>query len=466
MLKEAIELQKKAVNKLIEISKEKEEITFRAPTGSGKTYMMADFMDQILDLDQNIIFLVSTLSKGNLASQNYEKFLSYHEKNKFKNISPYLISSEVSGEEALFIPNDFNVYILPRDLYKRGGRLMQGAMEIFLEEMTRKKWLGGKEKKIYLIKDECHVLTSNLDHLSKDYFYRTINFSATPKLSRRQVPDVEITDEEAVLVKLIKEVEINEEETLHEALEKFETIKEKYRNLLGVNPCLIIQISNQEKADEELKNTIFPALKSKHQELKWMLIVDKEEKCDTNDFFKVKKMSVSKWKDYVKENHSTIDIIIFKMVISEGFDIPRACMLFQIRDSQSKQLDEQVIGRVRRNPRLLDFETLSEEAKNLAMTSWVWGIIPEEKKIARKVKLFDEQQDFIENIKIKTTELQDIKEKIDFCSATYLKNQERHFQYQSIFEMYKKLNKSDYEIKKCVIHMLQAIKNGGNLTKI
>ena len=33
------------------------------------------------------------------------------------------------------------------------------------------------------------------------------------------------------------------------------------------------------------------------------------------------------------------------MVISEGWDIPRACMLYQIRDSKSKQLDEQVMGR-------------------------------------------------------------------------------------------------------------------------
>ena len=48
MLKEVIELQKKAVNKLIEAIDEKDEITFRSPTGSGKTYMMADFMNQIL----------------------------------------------------------------------------------------------------------------------------------------------------------------------------------------------------------------------------------------------------------------------------------------------------------------------------------------------------------------------------------------------------------------------------------
>lgn len=322
-------------------------------------------------------------------------------------------------------------------------------MDNFLQTMTLNKWLGGKEKKIYLIKDECHVATNNLDTLSSSYFDKVLNFSATPKLSRRQVPDVEITDTEAVNAKLIKYVELSDEEDISVAINKFEEIKEQYRNLLGVNPCLIIQISNKEKADEELNNIIFPELnKAEHQDLKWMLIVDKEDKCNTNDTFKAKKLPVSKWKDYAKENSSTIDIIIFKMVISEGWDIPRACMLFQIRDSKSKQLDEQVIGRVRRNPRLLDFENLSDEAQKLAMTSWVWGIIPEDGKKVRNVKLFDEQQDFINNIQIKTTILKNLSDKIDFNVEEFLKTNEGHDHYMSIFEMFKKLNKADNEIKK------------------
>lgn len=55
-------------------------------------------------------------------------------------------------------------------------------------------------------------------------------------------------------------------------------------------------------------------------------------------------------------------------------------MLYQVRDTKSVQLDEQVMGRVRRNPRLLDFETISEPAKRLATTALIWGIVPEEKK--------------------------------------------------------------------------------------
>ncbi len=183
-------------------------------------------------------------------------------------------------------------------------------------------------------------------------------------------------------------VEMNEDEevTVDDALEKFIEIKAQYNNLLNVNPCLIIQISNKDKAAEEWANKIKPAL-DRHQALKWMVIVNtykstgttdrnRELLCDTNDDVK-KKLPVSKWKDYAKGAHSTIDVIIFKMVISEGWDIPRACMLYQVRDTQSKQLDEQVMGRVRRNPRLLDYENLSKEAQDLASTAWVWGIKPD-----------------------------------------------------------------------------------------
>lgn len=221
---------------------------------------------------------------------------------------------------------------------------MQGSMEGFLHDITSGRMFGGKEKKVYLIKDECHIATNNLDNLGEKFFSKIYNFSATPKLSRGQHPDVEIKNEDAVNAKLIKDIELmNEGESVADAIEKFEEVKQDYRNHLGVNPCLIIQISNKDKADAEIAEIKRVLEKAEHVDIKWMLIVNDDKECDTNDSFKAKKLSVSKWKDYAKENSSTIDIIIFKMVITEGWDIPRACMLYQMRDSQSKQLDEQVM---------------------------------------------------------------------------------------------------------------------------
>ena len=44
------------------------------------------------------------------------------------------------------------------------------------------------------------------------------------------------------------------------------------------------------------------------------------------------------------------------------------------------------------------FENLSDEAQKLAMTSWVWGIIPDDGKKVRNVKLYDEPTDITNNI--------------------------------------------------------------------
>ena len=50
MLQEIIELQNSAVEKLVALTRQnaKNVYTFRAPTGSGKTYMMADYMNRLL----------------------------------------------------------------------------------------------------------------------------------------------------------------------------------------------------------------------------------------------------------------------------------------------------------------------------------------------------------------------------------------------------------------------------------
>ena len=443
MLQEAIDLQNDAINKLVDLSSLQSDITFKAPTGSGKTFMMAKMMDRIIENNPDVIFLVSALSKGGLAQQNFDKFSEYQHNGLVNNLEPYLISTEVYKEEQLYIPTDKNVYILSRDLYKKNGLLMRGPMVGFLQHMTLGGFLGKKHKKIYLIKDECHIKTNNLDTLSDEFFTKVFNISATPNLKRGQKIDVEISEVDAVNTKLIKDVTIIDDldATIGDSLKKLQEIKTDYRNMLQVNPCLIIQISNKNKADKEIEMIMNELNTAENLNLKWMLIVNKETECDTNDTFKAKKLPVNKWKDYAKENLSTIDVIIFKMVISEGWDIPRACMLYQVRDSNSDQLNEQVLGRVRRNPRLLDYKELPDDAQKLATTSWVWGMPSVNRKKTHKVILHDQDATISKNFKIKTTRLKPITKKNHFDLKSFLKNKSETTSPSSIFDLYKK-NKS------------------------
>lgn len=447
MLQKARDLQQNAVAELykkITLDSSKTEFTFRAPTGSGKTRMMADLMNQVLQSDSNIVFLVSTLSKGGLAEQNFQEFTKCVNSGTFIKLKPHLISSEANGEERLYIPSDYNVYVLPRDLYKKDSKLMeQGVMLNFLMELTMKQG-----KILYLIKDECHQKTKNIDELNRlnGFFSKVINCSATPDFKKGQHPDVEITDDDAVNAKLIKQVEMGDEnDGVEAAINKLEEIKESYRNLLGVNPCLIIQVSNKNKTSTELDK--IKSILTKHQSLKWMYILGdgNKEKGDTND--KVRELPQAKWANYAKESSSTIDVIIFKMKISEGWDIPRACMLYQVRETASDQLDEQVVGRVRRNPRLLDFEKLSEDAQKLATTAWVWGVRSSSVPKSYQVNLFGNPEDIPSAIKIKTTKLKSMGERKNFDIKTFLDSKMREPAHASIFDIYAKLEKCDAEIK-------------------
>ena len=472
MLDEVKELQDNAVSQLLSLIAKKNEITFKAPTGSGKTHMMADFMNRVLSEKSDVVFIVSSLSKAELAKQNYDAFESYIADGKFTNLNPYLINSENGTEGSLYIPLDYNVYVLPRDLYKAKSKLKDGAALLnFLNEI---KQIGmGDGKDIYVIKDECHVATTNLDDLKDTFFTKVINFSATPNLKRGQKPDVEILEASAVNAHLIKSVKYcDDTDTLDDALEQFIKVKKSYlSNSINVNPCMIIQISNEDKADEEI-NQIKKSLE-KYQ-LKWMLILDNsEKKSETNDTIQLKKQPLSKWKYFAKQDQSTIDIIIFKMIITEGWDIRRACMLYQVRDTKSKQLDEQVIGRVRRNPRLIDFEKLSEDAQKLISTAYVWGIRPKEENLSQQMTLLfgDEKDNTIQKeIKIRTTRLKDFKTNnaIDIDSLQLTDKNE--LTPKSIFDLYREVNKTTLEVQTRYSDYVDTydkfFKFGNNITEI
>ena len=61
MLREVQELQEEAVEGILKALERQDEVTFKAPTGSGKTHMMADLMNRVLSEDPKAVFLVSTL---------------------------------------------------------------------------------------------------------------------------------------------------------------------------------------------------------------------------------------------------------------------------------------------------------------------------------------------------------------------------------------------------------------------
>lgn len=460
MLEEVKNLQERAISELVQSLSEKDDVVFKAPTGSGKTFIMARVMDEVLSKNDNVVFIVSSLSKANLAQQNYDKFEEYLEYGFVNYLNPHLISSETSCESALYIPSVNNVYVLPQALYKAKSKLK--GQQAFLKLLLEIKNHG---RVLYLIKDESHVATNNLDEL-KSFFTKIINISATPK----KKPDVEISEQDAVNACLIKRVQYCSSadygdddfsvdslqyKELLKALDYLKECKKDYLEKSNINPCLIIQISNKDLGEKQF-NVIERALGlSEYKDLKWVGYAKDPKVCQTND--QMIKTSPQKWEKYCKPNDSTIDVIIFKMAITEGCDIPRANMLFQIRDSKSKQLDVQVLGRVRRNPRIMDFEKITDEKeRRLFTTAYVWGIkdnSSEQKSVDVTLKGSVPDGNRIKNeiqeeIKVKITKLADLNDtQSNFDIDTFLKEKQAPDSCKSIFELYNELTKSSNRIQ-------------------
>lgn len=460
MLDDVKNLQERAISELVQSLSEKDDVVFKAPTGSGKTFIMAKVMDEVISKDDNVVFIVSSLSKANLAQQNYDKFNEYLELGLVQHLNPHLISSETSCEGALYIPSVNNVYVLPQALYKAKSKLK--GQQAFLKLLLEIKNHG---RVLYLIKDESHVATNNLDEL-KSFFTKIINISATPK----KKPDVEISEQDAVNACLIKcvqycssadygdddfSVDSLQYKELLKALDYLKECKKDYLEKSNINPCLIIQISNKDLGEKQF-NVIERALGlSEYKDLKWVGYAKDPKVCQTND--QMIKTSPQKWEKYCKPNDSTIDVIIFKMAITEGWDIPRANMLFQIRDSKSKQLDVQVLGRVRRNPRIMDFEKITDEKeRRLFTTAYVWGIkdnSSEQKSVDVTLKGSVPDGNRIKNeiqeeIKVKITKLADLNDtQSNFDIDTFLKEKQTPESCKSIFELYNELTKSSNRIQ-------------------
>lgn len=460
MLDDVKNLQERAISELVQSLSEKDDVVFKAPTGSGKTFIMARVMDEVISKDDNVVFIVSSLSKANLAQQNYDKFNEYLELGLVQHLNPHLISSETSCESALYIPSVNNVYVLPQALYKAKSKLK--GQQAFLKLLLEIKNHG---RVLYLIKDESHVATNNLDEL-KSFFTKIINISATPK----KKPDVEISEQDAVNACLIKRVQYCSSadygdddfsvdslqyKELLKALDYLKECKKDYLEKSNINPCLIIQISNKDLGEKQF-NVIERALGlSEYKDLKWVGYAKDPKVCQTND--QMIKTSPQKWEKYCKPNDSTIDVIIFKMAITEGWDIPRANMLFQIRDSKSKQLDVQVLGRVRRNPRIMDFEKITDEKeRRLFTTAYVWGIkdnSSEQKSVDVTLKGSVPDGNRIKNeiqeeIKVKITKLADLNDtQSNFDIDSFLKEKQTPESCKSIFELYNELTKSSNRIQ-------------------
>jgi type III restriction enzyme len=191
-----------------------------------------------------------------------------------------------------------------------------------------------------------------------------IKMTATPNLSDPTVKFVQILEsdindgyknENKWLLKthptLLLNDTMSEDALLEHAIIEYKKVKESYRTLekdnIFIHPALLIQVSNEPSSKDE-KKIFFDALeeiktKLEFHGLSWVKYFGNSDK-DSNAVFKDKFTL-----DEITQIDNPTDVVLFKIGPSTGWDIPRACMLLQLRKVCSEKLNIQTIGRIKRN---------------------------------------------------------------------------------------------------------------------
>ena len=340
--------QEKCVNELIDecISNKNDEIVVKAPTGSGKTIMLINFIERYIDyVSKKSIFVWLTPGTGELEEQSKNKMNKYLPERDTKFINDVLKSGFKEGD---------TVFINWESVNKKGNTA--------IKEQERKNLFDRIEEaknnnfNFIIIIDEEHMnQTIKSEKIIRSFYPKhIIRASATPIFNKKvkmiEVDEVDVINEGLICKKLyINEgvegnihIENEHEYLINLALEKRKKIHNEYKkNNLDINPLIIVQLPNGEKSE-----LLVPSIES---------YLEKKGFNYEND--------IAIWLSERKENIENISlnnnrftILIMKQAISTGWDCPRAKILVKLRDNMSEVLETQIIGRIRRMPKAKHYE--------------------------------------------------------------------------------------------------------------
>lgn len=354
--------QRDAVNELKQYisigfkSTSRKEVVFKAPTGSGKTFMAASLFEELAEENPSVNFCIlwACPGKGELHKQSFDAVKTYLGGNPVCSLLEdnfFGSRKYIKDKEIVFI-NWEKLIQKDKETGKWANNLMKDQEGMnFIDVIEKTKQNGTR---VILVIDESHIGASQKARIQE--FINTIiipnivlEMSATPLNNHI---DVEIEAQKVVDEGMIKEdVIVNqginkEDKTLAEqdsellvlqkGYDKRQEIVEEYNKLnIAVNPLVLIQIPNVDEG-----------------EAKKLVIKDfLREKDITEDNGKLKFWCDDKGnfdKKAIKKNNDITEYLVFKTAVATGWDCPRAHILIKFRDGKSETFETQTIGRILR----------------------------------------------------------------------------------------------------------------------
>ncbi|MBN2570826.1 MAG: DEAD/DEAH box helicase family protein [Ignavibacteriales bacterium] len=348
------------------------ELVFKAPTGSGKTVMMAEFLrclDDNYEFHTDKAYLWLSFGGDTSYLQSKNKLYSYF--NEGTDMSLKDLNNLSEGK--LYKNNIFFINWSKIKASNKEGRILrkpneytEGDFGIFDEFIQRTK----EERDLCLIIDEAHIESGAHLPLYNEIISLVnpriiIKVTATPTslpslddMQDKKAGYVSVKEEDVIESGLIKKkIVIQTEEDilnlsnknlstdellLELAINKRYELKKHYESLeLDINPLVMIQLpsdyQDKEEVQTNLKSVVLQYLNKKGVKDNEIAIWLSEDKTNLE-------------KDLIVQNNNEVNFLLFKVAPATGWDCPRADILVMYREISSPIFHAQVLGRIKRMP--------------------------------------------------------------------------------------------------------------------
>lgn len=336
------------------------EVLLESPTGSGKTVMLASYMERLIDelrlrpsFTDNVAFI--WMAPNTLHIQSYDSLRYLYDDSKKLNcinLDSLGINPSLKSKDLLFL-NWASVNSSNR--IWRSDNEYNTNLETLIENTKL------NDTKIVMVIDEAHLSAFRgaqaiavRELISADVevlVTATVNFPR-PQLSvfvpRHKVVNQELIKKGVRLNVGLDPSEQNGENVhihlLRKALAKKEELKRLYDEELGeevVNPLILIQLpsdnNNLTTEDRNIRDVVVGLLNS-------------EFNITTQNGKLAIWLSGERDKDDIEKLNGIQDVLIFKQAVAQGWDCPRATVLLSYRTVNSPSFGIQTVGRILRMP--------------------------------------------------------------------------------------------------------------------
>lgn len=316
-------------------------LILKAPTGSGKTIILLNYIDQYLDYTHDkVSFIWLSIGTGELEQQSKDKMDRFLPDRNSKTLGDALRSGFDAGD----------VTFINWEAVNRAGNKATrvGEMKNIIDRIAEAHKKGIS---FILIVDEEHRSNTGNSAEFMMHFSATsvIRVSATP-IQNDKALTYEIPEYEVIASGLItRAMYINEglfddvktdmsteySYLLDLAIKKRDGIQREYEKInKNIRPLVIVQFPDS--SDRYIEN-VESYLRSRGYSYengfvaKWL----SEEKINI---------------DNIEAPNATPVFLLWKQALSTGWDCPRAKILVKLRDNMSDSFEIQTIGRIRRMP--------------------------------------------------------------------------------------------------------------------